>query len=171
MPLLEIRNLQIEFGAGARAARAVDGVSLALEAGRTLGLVGESGSGKSVTALSMARLVPSPPARYVGGEILLEGRDVLKMSGREHRLMLPEIGFDLEESGVIAGQLLDDEMRPEPLFLHIARRRDEDAKPWTHLVDRGVSTEIVPHAQMRIRKLSLADGPRRRCLDGNRVPK
>ena len=85
MPLLEIKNLQIEFGSGARAARAVDGVSLSVEAGKTLCLVGESGSGKSVTALSIAKLVPSPPARYVGGEILLEGRDVLKMSSRELR--------------------------------------------------------------------------------------
>jgi peptide/nickel transport system ATP-binding protein/oligopeptide transport system ATP-binding protein len=85
VPLLEIKNLQIEFGSGARAARAVDGVSLSLEAGKTLCLVGESGSGKSVTALSIARLLPAPPARYAGGEILLEGRDVLKMSSRELR--------------------------------------------------------------------------------------
>jgi oligopeptide/dipeptide ABC transporter ATP-binding protein len=85
MPLLEIKNLQLEFGSGPGAARAVDGVSLSLEAGGTLCLVGESGSGKSVTALSVARLVPSPPARYVGGEILLEGKDVLKMSARELR--------------------------------------------------------------------------------------
>ncbi len=85
MPLLEIKNLHLEFGSGAGAARAVDGVSLTLEAGKTLCLVGESGSGKSVTALSIARLLPSPPARYVGGEILLEGRDVLKMSSRELR--------------------------------------------------------------------------------------
>lgn len=82
MPLLEIKNLQIEFGSGARPARAVDGVSLSLEAGKTLCLVGESGSGKSVTALSIAKLLPAPPARYAGGEILLEGRDVLKMSAR-----------------------------------------------------------------------------------------
>ncbi len=85
MPLLEIKNLQIEFGAGVRAVRAVDGVSLSLEAGKTLCLVGESGSGKSITALSIAKLVPSPPARYVGGEILLEGLDVLKMSSSELR--------------------------------------------------------------------------------------
>ena len=85
MPLLEIKNLQIEFGSGTRAARAVDGVSLSLEAGRTLCLVGESGSGKSVTALSIARLLSSPPARHAGGEILLEGRDVLRMSPRELR--------------------------------------------------------------------------------------
>ena len=81
MALLEIRNLQLDFGAH----RAVDGVSLNLEAGKVLCLVGESGSGKSVTALSIARLLPSPPARYAGGEILLQGRDVLKMSDRELR--------------------------------------------------------------------------------------
>jgi oligopeptide/dipeptide ABC transporter ATP-binding protein len=79
MPLLEIKNLQIEFGAGRNAVRAVDGLSITLEPGETLCLVGESGCGKSVTALSIARLVPTPPAHYVGGEILLNGRDVLRM--------------------------------------------------------------------------------------------
>src|SRR5690349_9949233 len=85
MPLLQINNLQLDFGRGPNALRAVDGVSLTLGSGQTLCLVGESGSGKSVTALSIARLVASPPAFYAGGEILLEGRDVLKMSGRELR--------------------------------------------------------------------------------------
>jgi len=85
MALLDIKNLRLEFGSGPGAVRAVDGISLRLEGGKTLCLVGESGSGKSVTALSIAKLVASPPARYVGGEILLEGRDVLKMSARELR--------------------------------------------------------------------------------------
>ncbi|PYK61197.1 MAG: ABC transporter ATP-binding protein [Verrucomicrobia bacterium] len=85
MPLLEIKNLRLEFGSGENAVRAVDDVSLSIEAGETVCLVGESGSGKSVTALSIARLVPSPPARYVSGEIRLDGRDVLKMSKVELR--------------------------------------------------------------------------------------
>jgi oligopeptide/dipeptide ABC transporter ATP-binding protein len=85
MPLLEIKNLKIDFGRGLDALRAVDGVSLTLEAGETLCVVGESGSGKTVTALSIARLLPSPPARYAGGEILLQGRDVLRMSSAELR--------------------------------------------------------------------------------------
>ena len=85
MPLLEIKNLQIEFGAGRDAVRAVDGISLAINEGETLCLVGESGCGKSVTALSIARLVPTPPARYVGGEILINGRDVLRMENSQLR--------------------------------------------------------------------------------------
>ena len=85
MPLLDIRNLQLEFGTGKDAVRAVDGVSFTIAEGETLCLVGESGCGKSVSALSIARLVPTPPARYVGGEILLNGRDVLKMDPRELR--------------------------------------------------------------------------------------
>jgi peptide/nickel transport system ATP-binding protein/oligopeptide transport system ATP-binding protein len=85
MPLLEIKNLKLDFLSGEASLRAVDGVSLALEPGETVCLVGESGCGKSVTALSIARLVATPPARYVGGEILLNGRDVLKMSNGELR--------------------------------------------------------------------------------------
>src|SRR6266542_2483861 len=83
MSLLEIKNLTIEFGHGVNAARAVDGVSLTINTGETVCLVGESGSGKSVTALSIARLVPMPPARYLAGEILLNGTDVLRMSKSE----------------------------------------------------------------------------------------
>jgi len=85
MNLLEIKNLKMDFGIGADALRAVDGVSLTIGAGETVCLVGESGCGKTVTALSIARLVPVPPANYVGGEILLNGRDVLKMSNGELR--------------------------------------------------------------------------------------
>jgi len=83
MNLLEIKNLKMDFGKGADALRAVDGVSLTIGAGETVCLVGESGCGKTVTALSIARLVPTPPANYVGGEILLNGQDTLKMSARE----------------------------------------------------------------------------------------
>jgi len=85
MTLLEIKNLQLDFVTDGSAARAVDGVSLQLAAGEALCLVGESGCGKSVTAQSIARLVPTPPARYAAGEILLNGRDVLQMSPDELR--------------------------------------------------------------------------------------
>lgn len=84
-PLLEIKNLKIEFGQGSKALRAVDDVSLSIQPGETVCVVGESGCGKSVTALSIARLVPMPPAHYVGGQILVHGQDVLRMSRSELR--------------------------------------------------------------------------------------
>jgi peptide/nickel transport system ATP-binding protein/oligopeptide transport system ATP-binding protein len=85
MNLLEIKNLKMDFGKNAGALRAIDDVSFTIGAGETVCLVGESGCGKTVTALSIARLVPTPPANYVGGEILLNGSDVLKMSNEALR--------------------------------------------------------------------------------------
>lgn len=84
-PLLSIRNLSLGFAKDGAYLPAVDGVSFDIAAGETLCLVGESGSGKSITALSIARLLPMPPARYTSGEILVEGRDVLRMSNDELR--------------------------------------------------------------------------------------
>lgn len=84
-PLLSVRNLSLGFFKDGTFLPAVDGVSFDIAAGETLCLVGESGSGKSITALSIARLLPSPPARYTAGEILLEGRNVLGMSAAELR--------------------------------------------------------------------------------------
>ncbi len=85
MPLLEIKNLNLEFTHRGHAVQALQDVSLSIEPGETLCLVGESGSGKSITGLSIARLVPTPPARYVSGQILIEGRDTLQMSEKEIR--------------------------------------------------------------------------------------
>src|SRR2546430_10525054 len=64
---------------------AVDGVDFRLERGRTLGIVGESGCGKSVTALSIMGLVPQPPGRIAGGEVLFEGEDLLKLPANRLR--------------------------------------------------------------------------------------
>lgn len=83
--ILEIQDLKVSFGSGARKIAAVDGVSFELGKGETLALVGESGSGKSVTALSILRLVASPPASYDGGRILFHGSDILSMSPSELR--------------------------------------------------------------------------------------
>ncbi|RIY00320.1 ABC transporter ATP-binding protein [Aureimonas flava] len=82
--ILEIRDLKTYFGRGANEVRSVDGVSLHVDAGETLGVVGESGCGKSVTSLSVMRLVPSP-GRYAHGEILFEGRDILGLGAAEMR--------------------------------------------------------------------------------------
>jgi len=77
--LLEVRGLQTHFASERGVVRAVDGVDLRLERGRTLGIVGESGCGKSVTALSIMGLVPQPPGRIPAGEVLFEGEDLLKL--------------------------------------------------------------------------------------------
>ncbi|HEY3077551.1 MAG TPA: ABC transporter ATP-binding protein [Burkholderiales bacterium] len=77
--LLEVRGLRTSFHGEQGEVRAVDGVDLRLERGRTLGIVGESGCGKSVTALSIMGLVPQPPGRIAGGEVLFEGEDLLKL--------------------------------------------------------------------------------------------
>ena len=68
--MLEVRNLQVQFGTGADAVTAVKNISFTLQRGKMLALVGESGSGKSVTALSVLQLLPQPPVRYTGGEII-----------------------------------------------------------------------------------------------------
>jgi oligopeptide/dipeptide ABC transporter ATP-binding protein len=78
-PLLEVENLRVEFQTEAGVNHAVDGVGFSVEAGRTLGIVGESGCGKSVSALSVLRLVPSPPGRIVTGEVRWKGRDLLQL--------------------------------------------------------------------------------------------
>ena len=83
MALLEVRNLATHFFTREGTVRAVDGVSFALEAGKTLGIVGESGSGKSVTALSIMGLIPIPPAKIVSGDVLFEGRDLTKLSEKQ----------------------------------------------------------------------------------------
>jgi oligopeptide/dipeptide ABC transporter ATP-binding protein len=80
VPLLEIRDLCLDFVSPERTVRALDGVSFDIAAGETVCLVGESGSGKSITALSIARLLPSPPAHYVSGRILVQGQDVLRLA-------------------------------------------------------------------------------------------
>ena len=81
--LLEITNLKTYFYASGKVIPAVDGVSLTINKGETLCLVGESGSGKSVTALSILRLIPTPPGRYVEGKILFDGQDLLQKSEKD----------------------------------------------------------------------------------------
>src|SRR5688572_29752693 len=84
-PLLELRNLNVAFDTERGQIRPVRDVSYSIYPGQTLAVVGESGCGKSVTALSIMRLVPSPPGRVVAGEVLFDGRDLLKLSDAELR--------------------------------------------------------------------------------------
>ena len=84
-PLLELKGLQTHFFSDEGTARAVDGVSYKILPGETLGVVGESGSGKSVTALSVMQLIPQPPGKIVGGEILFQGESLLEKTDAEMR--------------------------------------------------------------------------------------
>jgi oligopeptide/dipeptide ABC transporter ATP-binding protein len=84
-PLLEVKDLQTYFFGDEGTVKAVDRISYDVNEGETLGLVGESGCGKSVSALSILRLIPDPPGRIIGGEIIFEGQDLLKLSDEEIR--------------------------------------------------------------------------------------
>jgi oligopeptide transport system ATP-binding protein len=131
VPLVEVRNLSLEFTTAAGRTRVVDDVSLSIESGETLGLVGESGSGKSVTALSLARLIPTPPATYPAGEILVEGRDVLKMSKAELRAM---------RGGVVSYIFQDPSASLNPIF-RIGSQILESLK--LHRPEKATEAEVV----------------------------
>ena len=81
--VLEVEDLRTYFQTRWGTVKAVDGVSFNLRRGETLGIVGESGCGKSVTALSLMRLVPSPPGRIMGGKVVLDGQDILQLPEKE----------------------------------------------------------------------------------------
>jgi len=81
--ILEVKNLKTFFYTDAGVVKAVDGVSFDLKFGETLGIVGETGSGKSVTALSILRLIQQPPGKIVDGEVLFDGKDLLKINKGE----------------------------------------------------------------------------------------
>lgn len=173
-PLLDVRDLQIRFGRGERAARAVNGVSFILRPGETLALVGESGSGKSVTALSLARLVPEPPGRHAGGTIAYRGDDVMALPGDGlRRLRGGEIGYIFQEPS----QSLNPVMRisaqlREALRLH---RPDADADreitdllarvglPEPELVARRFPHELSGGMQQRV-MIAMALAPRPKLL-------
>jgi oligopeptide transport system ATP-binding protein len=84
-PLLEVRDLRTEFVTQEGIVHAVNGISYSLREGEALGIVGESGCGKSVGALSVMRLIPTPPGRIAGGEILFNGRDLLSLRDEDMR--------------------------------------------------------------------------------------
>jgi oligopeptide/dipeptide ABC transporter ATP-binding protein len=147
-PLVEIKNLKLDFLAGDRALRAVDDVSLTVNAGETVCLVGESGCGKSVTALSIARLVPAPPASYPAGEILVDGRDVLKMSPTELRGI---------RGGVVSYVFQDPGASLNPVF-RVGNQIKESLK--LHRPEKATDEEVI-----RLLKLVGIPAPESRIRD------
>jgi oligopeptide/dipeptide ABC transporter ATP-binding protein len=97
-PLLEVRQLHTEFRTGAGVVPAVDGISYTVERGETVAIVGESGSGKTAGALSILRLIPDPPGRITEGQIIFDGRDLLRLSEEEIRQVRgSDIGMIFQE--------------------------------------------------------------------------
>jgi oligopeptide transport system ATP-binding protein len=132
-PVLSVRNLTTRFQSERGIVAAVDAVSFDVEAGETLAIVGESGSGKSVTALSILRLIPSPPGKIAAGEVRLAGRDLLKLTEAEMRgvrgnqiaMIFQEPMSSLNPALRIGFQIA------EPITLH---RR----VPWARALDQAV---------------------------------
>ena len=83
--LLEIKDLYVQYTADGRAVEAVNGITITVKKGDTLGLVGETGAGKTTTALAIMGLVPDPPGKVTSGEILLNGENLLQKSAKDMR--------------------------------------------------------------------------------------
>src|SRR6266850_5849784 len=146
--LLSVRGLRLEFHKDGQVLSAVEDVSFDIAPGETLCVVGESGSGKSVTALSIARLVPSPPARYVGGEILLNGRDVLQMGAAELRRI---------RGGIVSYVFQEPGASLNPVF-RVGSQIKESLK--LHRPDAATDDEVV-----RLLKLVGIPAPESRRMD------
>jgi oligopeptide/dipeptide ABC transporter ATP-binding protein len=134
MPLLEVKGLKTYFDTDRGVIRAVDGVSLSIEAGQTLGVVGESGCGKSVTALSILRLVHKPVGRIAGGEILFDGKNLLTLSEQEMRsvrgnrisMIFQEPMTSLNPVYTVREQIMEPLMQHQRLDKNKARKKAEE---------------------------------------------
>jgi len=164
-PLLELKQLQTHFIAeqGERIVKAVDGVSLTLEAGRTLGVVGESGSGKTITSLSILRLLPTA-ARIVGGEIWFAGENLLQKSEREmQRLRGSQISMILQDPMMSLNPLFTiGEQLAEPLRVHLGLRRPSLVERVKELL-QGVR---IPTPEIRMHEFphQMSGGMRQRIV-------
>ena len=123
--LLEVRDLRTHFFTQTGVVKAVDGVSYEVEEGETLSLVGESGCGKSVSALSIMRLVPDPPGKTIGGEVIFDSQDLLKLSDAEmRRIRGKQIAMVYQEPMTSLNPVLTIERQlTESLELHLGMHR------------------------------------------------
>ncbi|HEY0762749.1 MAG TPA: ABC transporter ATP-binding protein [Pyrinomonadaceae bacterium] len=145
--LLEVKNLRTYFDTDDGIVKAVDGISFQLKRGETLGIVGESGSGKSVTNLSIIRLIPEPPGKIAGGEVIFNGTDLLllpneairKIRGRRIAMIFQDPMTSLNPFMKISRQLM------EMTELHLGHTK---AQARTHAI-RMLETVGIPDAQAR----------------------
>ncbi len=179
-PLLELHGLRTQFGEGAGAVRAVNGVDLSLHPGEVLGIVGESGCGKTVLALSILRLI-EPPGRITAGQVLFEGQDVLAMRpraltalrGRDIAMIFQQPKASLDPVMRIGAQIA------EPLRLRGGRGRkaawqeavellaavglpnpEEKARAYPHEISGGQAQRVMIAIALALRpRLLIADEP------------
>ena len=152
-PLLSIRGLRTYFDTEAGVAKAVDGVDLDIRPGEVLGLVGESGSGKSVTALSVLRLIPSPPGRIVSGAVEFKGRNLLALSweeirkvrGSEISMIFQEPMTSLNPVFTIGMQVTEVVLQHEPVSQEEANRRAVDILTEVGIPDAARRMTQYPH--------------------------
>lgn len=152
-PLLEIDRLSVGFETSRGQVTAVNESSLAIFPGQTVALVGESGCGKSVTAMSILRLLPTPPARYLGGRILLEGRDLLtltesqmrKVRGKEIAMIFQEPMTSLNPVYTIGDQILEAITLHQQVSRTEARRIAEQALEDVGINDPARRLGEYPH--------------------------
>jgi len=163
-PLLQVKDLRTYFYSPAGVVKAVDGVSFDLGEGETLGLVGESGCGKSVTALSIMRLIPDPPGRIVGGQVLFNGEDILRIEESKMREVRGSaIAMIFQEPMTSLNPVLTIERQlTEPLELHMKMTRQQASKR------SGELLEIVgipdPEARLKGYPHQMSGGQRQRVM-------
>ncbi len=163
MNLLELHNLSIRFRTENGVVDAVKGVSFSMKEGDSLAIVGESGSGKSVTALSLTRLLPSPPAEYVGGKILFLGRDILRMPPRQIRLLRGGgIGYVFQEPATSLNPVYTIRSQiAEGIRLHRPEITDVDAEIVKWLGAVGI---VDPDRRMHDYPHQLSGGMQQRAM-------
>lgn len=161
--LLEIKNLVINFETETGTVEAVKGINLSVAAGETLAIVGESGSGKSVTGLALTRLLPEPPAKYVSGEILLDGRDVLKMKPSELRSIRGNrIAYVFQEPSTSLNPVFTIRWQiAEAIRLHRPEVKDVDAEIVKYLSMVGI---VNPEKRMYDYPHQLSGGMQQRAM-------
>jgi oligopeptide/dipeptide ABC transporter ATP-binding protein len=163
-PVLSVRGLRTHFITPERTVKAVDGISYDLHSGKTLAIVGESGSGKSVHALSILGLLPMPPAKIVGGQILFRGDDILKMKPEEMRkLRGNRIAMIFQEPMTSLNPVLRvGEQIAEAVVLHQGVTQE---KAWAKAVDL-LKKVGIPHPEERVNDFphQFSGGMRQRAM-------
>lgn len=161
--LLEIQNLSIRFQTENGPFEAVKNISLSLKAGASLALVGESGSGKSVTALSLTRLLPSPPAEITSGDIRFQGQSVLAMKPRQLRAIRGgEIAYVFQEPSTSLNPVYSIRSQiAEAIRLHRPDVTDVDAEIIRWLTTVGI---VQPDKRMHDYPHQLSGGMQQRAM-------